>query len=291
MTATATDVDWRIHAVCAGEDPNIWYDHATNVEAVRFAKAICESCPVQRECLSAAMRAEGSANALGRYGIWGGLTPQERARQARRASIEDPDDPRHGTSTGFAAHRASGVPACRACMDARNAHWRTMHTAPAPIDDPDDPRHGTTAGWHAHRRTGRAACEPCKKAYREAGSVARKERADERHREAAARISRPDDARHGTHAGWQAERKYGVPHCDPCIEARKEHRRDVSRRSREKRRALINDPTTPATEAYPAGTHTSPTASPPATTANAHAANTSEHSEKGPAHHEPEPNS
>jgi WhiB family redox-sensing transcriptional regulator len=36
------------------------------------AKAVCESCPVRAECLNHAVRAGE------RYGVWGGLTSDER---------------------------------------------------------------------------------------------------------------------------------------------------------------------------------------------------------------------
>jgi WhiB family transcriptional regulator, redox-sensing transcriptional regulator len=47
-----------------------------NSEIAR-AKAICRECPVREECLRAAM------DGREKIGIWGGFTPEERARLDR----------------------------------------------------------------------------------------------------------------------------------------------------------------------------------------------------------------
>ena len=48
---------------------------------VSLAKRICASCPVQRQCADYALAADE------RYGVWGGLTAEERARQVRRRAV------------------------------------------------------------------------------------------------------------------------------------------------------------------------------------------------------------
>lgn len=48
--------------------------------AVRTAKTICRrQCTVREQCLALALEREGNADRYSRDGIWGGLTPQERA--------------------------------------------------------------------------------------------------------------------------------------------------------------------------------------------------------------------
>jgi WhiB family redox-sensing transcriptional regulator len=45
---------------------------------MRKAKALCDECPVQAECLEAGMDEE--------YGIWGGLSPKQRRRLKKGAA-------------------------------------------------------------------------------------------------------------------------------------------------------------------------------------------------------------
>lgn len=90
---------WRGPAqrTCLGEDTALFYPadgeslQARDVRAAK-AKALCAGCCARGECLEAAMAEEGGKS--GRYGIRGGLTPEERtsllksrvasARHARR---------------------------------------------------------------------------------------------------------------------------------------------------------------------------------------------------------------
>ena len=61
---------WQDHALCAQVDPELWFPEKG--ESSRPAKRICQRCPVQAECRSAALaRCE-------QYGIWGGLSYKER---------------------------------------------------------------------------------------------------------------------------------------------------------------------------------------------------------------------
>lgn len=49
------------------------------------ARPLCAACPLatKQTCLDLAMRAEAGSGASGRYGMFGGLTPAERADLAR----------------------------------------------------------------------------------------------------------------------------------------------------------------------------------------------------------------
>ena len=62
---------WMRFAVCSQSAGDIWFPE-NNTSTNKFAKAICNSCPVQDECLDYAL--ENKFN----DGIWGGLTPNER---------------------------------------------------------------------------------------------------------------------------------------------------------------------------------------------------------------------
>jgi hypothetical protein len=54
---------------CVGVDTEVFFSDSPN--DIRLAKAICEGCPVKNMCLE-------WANAYAEFGIFGGLTPEER---------------------------------------------------------------------------------------------------------------------------------------------------------------------------------------------------------------------
>jgi Transcription factor WhiB len=72
------------NGLCVGQDATLWDgdDEAKTFEALR----ICADCPVIQSCLAWAIRHE-------EYGIFGGKTPQARARIRRleRIAIETPE--------------------------------------------------------------------------------------------------------------------------------------------------------------------------------------------------------
>lgn len=75
---------WSDEAACRTEDPELFYAHGVegmkmSVPQIAEAKAICNSCPVRRECLDWAIE-HGETE----HGIWGGKTPHERRAEARR---------------------------------------------------------------------------------------------------------------------------------------------------------------------------------------------------------------
>lgn len=73
-------------AACASVDPELWYPPGMRVaeqrEQARQAADICLSCPIQAECLEWALVAEAGLTARERYGIAGGMTPNQRAALA-----------------------------------------------------------------------------------------------------------------------------------------------------------------------------------------------------------------
>jgi WhiB family redox-sensing transcriptional regulator len=74
---------WRHQAACKDQDPEYWFpvDAPGRTPAHRRAISICQSCPVQAECLTWALDNHEF------YGIWGGTTARQRAdmRRDRRA--------------------------------------------------------------------------------------------------------------------------------------------------------------------------------------------------------------
>jgi WhiB family redox-sensing transcriptional regulator len=77
--------DWQLEGACRGEDPNLFFHPEGERGAARearevAAKAICAQCPVMRECAEHALAVREP------YGVWGGLSEDERERlwSARR---------------------------------------------------------------------------------------------------------------------------------------------------------------------------------------------------------------
>ena len=83
LFAVEPENDWRPEAACRGLDPELFFssDEIVNrqerLEREAEAKAVCNRCSVRRDCLSYAVSAGE------RYGIWGGLNPQERRALGR----------------------------------------------------------------------------------------------------------------------------------------------------------------------------------------------------------------
>ena len=78
--------EWQEEAKCRGVDPEIFFlpYRARNAEKRKreqAAKDVCKGCPVTAECLSYAMQTEEE------FGVWGGLTPEERTLLGRRTRL------------------------------------------------------------------------------------------------------------------------------------------------------------------------------------------------------------
>ena len=77
--------DWTEHADCAGGDTDHdFFPHPTDYAGIARGKRICADCPVRVDCLGWALHLERSRER--RYGIYGGLTPDERHRLATKGA-------------------------------------------------------------------------------------------------------------------------------------------------------------------------------------------------------------
>jgi WhiB family redox-sensing transcriptional regulator len=64
-------------AACREADPDLFFpDEGDNVAQIAEAKAVCAGCAVKDGCLAFALE-------FPQYGIWGGLTDEERRRLRR----------------------------------------------------------------------------------------------------------------------------------------------------------------------------------------------------------------
>lgn len=72
---------WREQAACRDHyAPDDFFDDRGD-GAFRYARGVCSRCPVKAECLTEGHRIDAawSLGGIG-HGMWGGLTPRERAR-------------------------------------------------------------------------------------------------------------------------------------------------------------------------------------------------------------------
>lgn len=90
---------WRDYAACLGmvergSDP--WFPHTAfgrsrakgyKTAAIRHAQEICAECPVRGQCLALAMKREEGLKLDGRYGVFGGLTPEQRYALERASKV------------------------------------------------------------------------------------------------------------------------------------------------------------------------------------------------------------
>ena len=75
--------EWRAQGACLTEDPELFFPISPggrSTPQIARAQRICAGCQVRRQCLEFALRTNEME------GIWGGTTPQQRAR-ARRDEI------------------------------------------------------------------------------------------------------------------------------------------------------------------------------------------------------------
>jgi len=117
---------WMQDAICRQVDPELFfpsYDNpatVSHITAARNAKAICSSCPVQLQCLDAALRRNE------RHGIWGGVNMgsnraamRDEMRRQRGISLDRSEFDEHGgpTDAGARRHYRRGEKPCQACAE------------------------------------------------------------------------------------------------------------------------------------------------------------------------------
>ena len=77
------DMDWRDQAACRTEHPELFFPVGTTEPALRHlakARSVCHRCPVTERCLAWALETGQ------RYGVWGGLSEDERYELQRRGA-------------------------------------------------------------------------------------------------------------------------------------------------------------------------------------------------------------
>jgi hypothetical protein len=91
--ADSTDFDWMDKASCRKFDPDIWFTGRrgpNNHDQYDDAIEICLGCPVLLNCEKYILRLERNVSVQYRYGIYAGMTVEDRlameSRRLRRAS-------------------------------------------------------------------------------------------------------------------------------------------------------------------------------------------------------------
>jgi WhiB family redox-sensing transcriptional regulator len=69
---------WQERAACYGIDPEVFFP--ASEEDAGLALSYCATCEIRETCLSWALKNRE------RYGVWGGLTEQQRRRLQRHVS-------------------------------------------------------------------------------------------------------------------------------------------------------------------------------------------------------------
>ncbi|NEB22576.1 WhiB family transcriptional regulator [Streptomyces coelicoflavus] len=76
--------NWREHAACRTEDPDLFFPIGTTGPAAlqtEQAKAVCRTCPVLEQCLRWALDTGQT------LGVWGGTSELERRALKRREAV------------------------------------------------------------------------------------------------------------------------------------------------------------------------------------------------------------
>lgn len=81
---TADAEPWMAEGTCTqpGSDPDAWFpsEGGRGQHAARAAKRVCRECPVVTACLAYALRNNEP------YGVFGGTSPQDRAKMRRQGA-------------------------------------------------------------------------------------------------------------------------------------------------------------------------------------------------------------
>ena len=105
--------EWLDAGACRSEDPELFFpitSSGPSAQQIAAAKAVCQGCGVQSQCLHYALDSHQS------YGVWGGLSEEERLRLTRRG------ENRSGCSPTAGARRPSRR--IKSGPEGRNAGYR-----------------------------------------------------------------------------------------------------------------------------------------------------------------------
>lgn len=199
--------DWRDQAQCRDTDPTLFHPERNDPASFDDARTICADCPVKAACLAYALDKERGLHPDVRWGMFGGLTSDERA-DLDGFPMKEACGNHTGTDRGARAHRRNRQRLCVECLAAeRSARAANATRHPKPIT------HGTNAGYRAHQTAKETPCAECK--------AARTEYDRARYRQEARTPSTC-----GTTGGYNRHRLGRTEVCDACRDARRTYLRE-----------------------------------------------------------------
>jgi WhiB family redox-sensing transcriptional regulator len=77
------DSTWFDNAACKGKTQLMFPKEHKDITYIAQARAICKSCPVQKECLEYALEFPPADM----HGVWAGLTSRQLAAEQRRRGV------------------------------------------------------------------------------------------------------------------------------------------------------------------------------------------------------------
>lgn len=77
---TQPNMQWTTKANCKGTPTHLWYTHNNNKTNQQTLNQICNTCPVQQQCLTHALHWEPA-------GTWAATTPQQRNQLRKKHNI------------------------------------------------------------------------------------------------------------------------------------------------------------------------------------------------------------
>lgn len=129
MTTSLALPVWTDSAACAQTDPELFYPEkgASPLVAIR----VCADCPVRRECLNQALTWESQPGNLP-YGVWGGLTAEQRRTLTGHTKPSRPTAPCPDCGTPTRTSERTGQPRrCGLCTTWTATATRRRKDTPA----------------------------------------------------------------------------------------------------------------------------------------------------------------
>lgn len=78
------EITWFDYAACKGKTQLMFPKEHKDITYIAQARAICKSCPVQKECLEYALEFPPADM----HGVWAGMTSRQLAAEQRRRKVK-----------------------------------------------------------------------------------------------------------------------------------------------------------------------------------------------------------